>query len=300
MVPGFLRLVREALGGALAAGPGQAAEKAGTLRAMFDGSYFYRLMEHGGDFAHMYGDSPAASPPVWEPFGLVFALAFALLGAVALRGRRRHAPQRLAELLLLATVLVLLATWLLPGAIRLHHWTLVYPLPHLVILAAAVWLWRLPAAAPAAPRGLRPLAVLAVAAVLCGHLLAIGKTERLLADTGGRGLWSDSLNAFAAAVRTRRDLTIVCYDWGFYEPLAFLTDGPRLAEPIWSLLAGHRSAIPTAPDVIHLAHPPQYRVLPFSAELFQRVNGADPGKVEITQYTDRQGGPAFYAIRFRG
>jgi len=295
------------LRGVLAEGStaGEAGEKMGTLRALFDGSYFYRLLEHGGSFERMF-DSRA---PVAGPFGLVFALALALLAVVVLRSWRRGARERALAFLLLATPLVLAATWLLPGAVRLHHWTLVYPLPHLVVAAAAVWLWRRGASfpdggpqgtTPGPPRGLRPLAVLAVAAVLGGHLLAIARTERLIAATGGRGLWSNALDDFAAEVRTRRDLTIVSYDWGFYEPLAFLTDGPRLLEPTWSILAGNRYAVPTGPAVIHLVHPPEYQVLPTNAELLARARATDPKRLAIRAYLDRQGRPAFYAIRFLG
>jgi hypothetical protein len=286
MALSFLHIAGTMLRGGSSGAGGQALEKASTLRAMFDGSYFYRLMEHGGDFSRMF----SAPVPVWSPFGLLFALAFALLAAVAVRGWRRHAPERVAAFLVLSTVLVLLATWLLPGAIRIHHWTLVYPLPHLVILTAAAWL---------AQRS-RILAVLAVAVVFCCNLLVIEKTERLIADTGGRGLWSNALNAFAAAVRTRSDLTLVSYDWGFYEQLAFLTDGPRLVEPVWSMLGGDRSGVPAGPEVIYLVHPPESQVFPFGSELLERAARMDPRKAAVRKYTDRQGRPAFYAVRFFG
>jgi hypothetical protein len=285
----FLHIAGAMLRASPSGGGSQALEKASTLRAMLDGSYFYRLMEHGGDFSRMYS-TPA---PFRTPLGLVFALAFVLLAAVAARGWRRRAPERVAAFLLLSTVLVLLATWLLPGAVRIHHWTLVYPLPHLVILTAVAWLGR------RGWRGSRILAVLAVAAVLCSNLLAIGKTERLIADTGGRGLWSSSLNAFAAAVRTRSDLTLVSYDWGFYEQLAFLTDGPTLAEPVWSMLGGDRSGVPAGPEVIYLVHPPESQVFPFGSELLERA-ARMPQQAAVRKYTDRQGRPAFYAVRFFG
>jgi hypothetical protein len=289
MAMSFLHIAGTMLRGGSSGGSDQALEKASTLQAMLDGSYFYRLMEHGGDFGRMYS-TPA---PFRTPFGLVFALAFALLAAVAVRGWRRHAPERVAAFLLLSTLLVLLATWLLPGAVRIHHWTLVYPLPHLVILTAAAWLGR------RAWRGSRILAGVAVAAVLCGNLLAIEKTERLIADTGGRGLWSNALNAFAATVRTRSDLTLVSYDWGFYEQLAFLTDGPALVEPVWSMLGGDRSGVPAGPKVIFLVHPPESQVFPFGSELLDRA-ARMPQQAAVRKYTDRQGRPAFYAVRFFG
>jgi Dolichyl-phosphate-mannose-protein mannosyltransferase len=283
------------LGGGQSGEPGEALEKARTLQTMLDGSYFYRLMEHGGDFRGMF----STPSPVWSPFGLVFALAFLLLAVFALRSWRHGTPDRTVAFLLLATALILAGTALLPGAVRLHHWTLVYPFPHLMIAAAVMRLWRMSDALPGAPRGLRPLAALAVLAALGGHLLAIGRTERLLAQTGGRGLWSDALDRFAAEVRNRRDLTIVSYDWGFHEPLAFLTDGPRLEEPTWSILAGRRFAVPSGANVLHLVHPPEYQVFPSNADLLRLAVRTDPAKVSVKAYTDRQGRPAFYALRFR-
>lgn len=292
MAMNFLIIGHGLFGGSFGSHPGDAIEKAGTLRAMFDGSYFFRLMDHGGHFDRMFG-APSA---VWGPFGLVFALAFVLLGIVVLCGGRRHVPERLPAFLLIGTALVLLGTWLLPGAVRLHHWTLVYPLPHVVVLAAAVRLWR----RKAGPRGIRALAVLAVAAVLCGHLLAIQKTQSLIAGTGGRGLWSNAFDAFASEVRTRKDLTIVSYDWGFHEQLAFLTDGPKLLEPIWAELPAGRFVIPTSPNVIHLIHPPEDQVFPLSGELLRRIAATDPKKVSVRACSDRTGRTAFYAIRFLG
>jgi len=291
-------VVRGLLVGWAAAKPGEAAEKLHTLAATLDGSYFYRLIDQGGAFARMY-DTAA---PFRSPFGFLAALALAYLAAAAWRSQRQGTPDRVAAFLVLSTALVLLGTWLLPGAVRIHHWTLVYPLPHLALGAAAARLWQRPGgretAGQAAPRGLRALAAVALAAALGGHLLALHATRRLIAETGGRGLWSNALDRFAAEVRTRRDLTLVSYDWGFYENLALLTDGPKLVDPTWSVLAGEKFAVPTGANVIHLVHPPEYQVFPFNAELLRLARAAGPARVSIRAYPDRQGRPAFYAIHF--
>ena len=55
--------------------PDELAEKLNTWRAMFDGSYFYRLMDAGGLFDKMY-QAPA---PVWTPFGIVVLSAIFIL-----------------------------------------------------------------------------------------------------------------------------------------------------------------------------------------------------------------------------
>src|SRR5262249_17205095 len=50
-------------------------EKLQTLRAMYDGSYFYRLMDAGGVFGKMY----STASPVWTPFGIIVLIAAAIL-----------------------------------------------------------------------------------------------------------------------------------------------------------------------------------------------------------------------------
>jgi dolichyl-phosphate-mannose-protein mannosyltransferase len=292
-------IARGLAGGRLGTGPGQAAEKLHIFLTMLDGTYFYRLMEQGGQFGRMY-----STPALFRsPFGLLAAAAFAFLAVEAAR-RWRHAPDRPAIFLLLSTALILLGTAFLPGAVRIHHWTLVYPLPHLLLAAAATRAWRRPAAAIAAGAAIRALpriaATAAVATALGGHLLALQATQRLIAETGGRGLWSNALDAFAEEVRNRRDLTLVSWDWGFHESLAFLTDGPRLLDPTWSILTGRRFPVPAGRNVIHLVHPPEYQVLASNAELLALASAAGPAGAEVREYDDRQGRPAFYTVRFLG
>ncbi len=93
---------------------------------------------------------------------------------------------------------------------------------------------------------------------------------------------------------------IVSLDWGFNEQLAFLTDGPKLYEPVWAL--GHRIPAGTPlvknPSSLYLVHPHEYAVAPESAPYsYFAENGNDDA--EIQPYFDRQGQVAFYTIRFR-
>jgi len=92
----------------------------------------------------------------------------------------------------------------------------------------------------------------------------------------------------------------VSLDWGFNEQLAFLTNGPKLYEPVWAL--GH--SIPAGaplvkdPSSLYLVHPHEYAVAPESAPYsYFAENGNDDA--EIQPYLDRQGQVAFYTIRFR-
>ena len=70
---------------------------------------------------------------------------------------------------------------------------------------------------------------------LARYANTLSPAEKLIRETGGRGLWSDSLDAFCRQNQHRTNLIMVSLDWGFNEQLAFLTDGPKLFEPVWSL-----------------------------------------------------------------
>ena len=296
MVVNFWRIVQGVLAGGAGGGQDEMAEKLNTAWTMFDGSYFYRLMDQGGVFTKMY-DAPAT---VWSPFGLVFALAFVLLAFHVGSRLLQQTFERLPAFLLVSTLLLLLGTLLMPQAVRIHHWTLVYPFPHLIIATAALWLWHNPPARPVARLALRACIMIAIAGVLTGHLLALRKTQRLIVETGGRGRWSNSLTAFAEEVKDRSDLTIVSLDWGFNEQLKFLTDGPRLHEPIWHLQAGGRYPISKSSNFVYLVYSPDYTLFPYGKELLGMAYGADPRQVRIQPYKDRQGDTAFLAVRFMG
>ncbi|MGA2787960.1 MAG: glycosyltransferase family 39 protein, partial [Verrucomicrobiota bacterium] len=207
------------------------AEKARIALTMYDGSYFWRLMNVGGRFENMF----AASSAVWSPFGLVFLLASGFLAVEVARHFRTDPRCRLLAWLLFSALFETVGFLLLPGANRIHHALLVFPFPHLIIAAALVRLWP---GKPAATRNVLIRRVLIVGTglmLIAGHLFAIQRTVRLIQETGGRGWWSDALDAFCKDVRGRADLTIISLDWGFNEQLLFLTDGPRLSEPFWRL-----------------------------------------------------------------
>jgi hypothetical protein len=120
--------------------PGEMAEKIHAWSAMYDGSYFYRLMDAGGVFDKMY----QAPSPVWTPFGIVVMLAVLILFADVIFAAKENPARRVKMFLLLSAAFVSLGVLILPGAVRIHHTTLVYPFPHLLIAAAAVVLWNHP------------------------------------------------------------------------------------------------------------------------------------------------------------
>jgi len=274
-------------------GPHELSEKFYTMLSMYDGSYFYRLMNAGG-FSKMFED----------PFGtgVICAIAVVVASAGWLLFQGRGGPnnnRRFGLLLLLASVLVTAGVFTLRGAQRLHHAILVYPLPQLLVSAAIVSFWNIAQQFGRLATALRGAVSLLVMIVLVNHVSIILKTQRLIRETGGRGLWSDSFTAFCRENSHRTDLTMVSLDWGFNEQLAFLTDGPRLSEPVWALGTSIPRGTPLThnPGSIYLLHPPEYNVAPESLQYLSAVQNQNEG-VEIQPYRDRQGRIAFYTIHF--
>lgn len=264
---------------------GEFVEKIHTLRTMYDGSYFYRLMDAGGLFNKMY----QASCPVWTPLGIVFCASGLMVIANVVRHRSQDIAWRKQVFLLLTAVFVTIGVVLLPGAVRIHHAALVVPFPHLIISMAGVMLWnRRPG-----QRLMRGLLLAGLATLLLWQTMAVSQTERLISDTQGRGWWSDALLDFSRQVKNRSDLTIVSLDWGFNEQLLFLTDGPRLEEPIWHPVG----AWPDSSHCIFLIHPPEYTLFKNAPALLQSLSRKSKN-VDVQPWYDHQGQIAFYAVRF--
>jgi hypothetical protein len=269
-------------------------EKIRIIQAMYDGSYFWRLMDVGGRFKHMFENSSA----VWSPFGLVLLVAAGFLVVEVKRRFRTDSQCRLLAFLLLSALFITMGFLLLPGANRIHHALLVYPFPHLIITAALVRLW--PGKPAAAGNGLvrRVLVVGTGLTLIAGHLIAIQRTDRLIQETGGRGWWSNALGEFCDTIKKRTELTIVSLDWGFNEQLLFLTDGPQLSEPLWHRSPGGKFEFPLSPDTIYLIHPLEYMMLPYGAQILNHLQSTDSQQMQISAFRDREGQVAFYAIWF--
>jgi hypothetical protein len=280
-----------------AALPGELTQKLGILQMMGDGSYFYRLMAAGGRFETMHRFATAA----WTPFALVLAAAALALAAGALRRGADKAVRGLFLFFILTLVFITAGFLLLPGAVRLHHALLVLPFPHLIIALALAGGWkRWSSGRPAARLG-RALLATAYVVLLGWQAAAIFRTQQFIRETGGRGCWSDSFDQFCREVKGRSDLIIISLDWGFNEQLMYLTDGPRLEEPIWNWLSNEkgadRSKPPTGANLVYLFHPDQYGKFDFGREFAQLDPPAGKG-LRIETWRDGRGEPAFYSARF--
>jgi 4-amino-4-deoxy-L-arabinose transferase-like glycosyltransferase len=273
--------------------PGELAEKIHTLRAMYDGSYFYRLMDAGGLFDKMY----QAPSPVWTPFGIVVLLAVLVLIADAIFSAKENPARQTKLFLLLSGAFVTLGVLILPGAVRIHHTTLVYPFPHLIIAAAAMTLCQRRWKNFFSQRAATGLAAAAITLLLLCEFSAIARTENLVRETGGRGWWSNALVKFAAENKNKPNLVVSSLDWGFNEQLEFLTSNTKLEEPFWQFAFGQQPALPRDANHIYLVHPPEFSLSPLGAQFMESVLRENKNAV-VQPWRDGQGTIVFYAITF--
>ncbi len=255
---------------------------------MYDGSYFFRLMNVGGKFDTMF----AQSCPVGSLFGPVVILSAILLAGRIVCRRGETVERRRLGFLLLSAVFITGGIFLLPRAVRIHHHLLVYPFPHVIVAAAIIMLWKTSPRRSVIKWSLRTCALAMAVVVIGGHLLVIRETQSLLAATGGRGYWSDAIQKFCDDIQDERGLCVVSLDWGFQEQLLYLCNHKRLLEPIW-----RSDTLSTTSNYVYLIHPPEYTLFPSGLEYYHALQQAHPDKLSIRPYKDREGHVAFYAVR---
>jgi 4-amino-4-deoxy-L-arabinose transferase-like glycosyltransferase len=273
--------------------PGEFAEKLNTLRAMYDGSYFYRLMDAGGLFDKMY----LTPSPVWTPFGIAVLFAALVLLADLIFFARENPVRPAKMFILLSAGFVTLGALVLPGAVRIHHTTMVYPFPHLLIASACVAVWQ-PRWRPFLfHRTAGTLVILLAGALVVCNFNAVRRTQQLIRQTGGRGWWSNALEKFAGENKTRSDVTISSLDWGFNEQLEFLTSGPALEEPFWQFAFGQNPDLPRDPQHLYLVHPPEFSLSPLGAQFTATIARENTNAV-VQPWRDGQGKIVFYSVTF--
>jgi hypothetical protein len=190
------------------------------------------------------------------------------------------------------------AMWLTPGAVRAHHMLNLMPFPHLLVASVLVALSRNPKT--------RIAGGLALVALLASDVRVTLATDQLIAATGGRGRFSDALHAFARELEDDPSATAVALDWGFHEPLTFLTRRARSLEPIWAIPAALRAGRPWVhtgePGHVYLVHDAPYDLFQLGPKFLAAARavprtGAQP-RVEIERHDARDGSAAFYSVRF--
>jgi hypothetical protein len=274
---------------------GGLAYKWQVLWTSLDGSHFYRLMDTGGLFEKLFESEAPASL-----LGAATLLCVPLLGWLLFIARRRRPdlpepPQEQGlRFLFIAFMALALAMWLLPGAVRAHHMLNLLPLPHLLVAGTLV--------SVAGSRALRIAATLALLAIVASQIRVTAATRQLIAETGGRGRWSDAIHQLARELGDDETTAVVSLDWGFHEPLLFLTRSTRLSEPIWTiprvLQRGRPWVHPGDTRHLYLVHDERYDLFGLGPKLLAAARASDAQLVDIRSHRDREGQPAFYSVRF--
>jgi hypothetical protein len=266
-------------------------QKVNTFVALYDGSYFPRLMNDGGLFTQMY----LRPAPAYSLFGFVFVAAMVVLIAIAISNGKK-AKRQFARFILTGFVLTAIGVFLIPGAVRIHHAVLAFPFPQIIIATAAIFLWEQQWRSARAIRGL----VFGVLVILvASQLFVIQKTEGIVRKTGGRGWWSDAFDKFCQENKDRADLTIISLDWGFNEQVSFLTEIPQMVEPIWAFQQYKQGLppLPIKPDYIYLVHAPDYSLMRYDTAYLEDARNSSR-LAKIQPYFDAEGHTVFYTIQF--
>jgi len=280
--------------------------RARVLWSVLDGSYFHRLMELGGRFEALFEVSAPASA-----FGAgVLASALVLCVLALLERRHRDSGTRPGALVFLPLLCLLLAgaMLLLPGAVRAHHMLNLHPFLHGLVAAAALALWRRSWGSARGQAAARATVAISLALLVVSNIVVVARTDALINRSGGRGRWSDALSRLALELDERPEAassSVVSLDWGFHEPLLFLTDRAQLLEPIWVLphalrRHGHPWGHQGDAQTVYLVHDAPYDLFGLSPSLLSTARALPPERVEIRAHRDREGEISFLSVRFLG
>ena len=288
------------LGSASVAGQrGDLFFRARVLWQSLDGSHFLRLMESGGLFERA---AQVDAPSGLLGWMILPAAAVLMVDGIRKYGRRAlNAPDPRAFLLVFSLLLTTLML-ALPGAVRAHHQLNTLPLLHLIVASAALTLWRREGGWGTARIRLGIAVLLTGTAV--ANLVLIHRTTDFIDTTGGRGRWSHALSDFARELNARPGEAVVSLEWGFHEPLLFLTRDVPLEESTWALSRSLASGQPWVRDAdagtTYLVHDSPYDLFGLGPRFLMAARVAGPEIARIRSHEDGAGEPAFYSVRVLG
>jgi hypothetical protein len=141
--------------------------------------------------------------------------------------------------------------------------------------------------------------------IVAPNAAVVRSTYALLEATGGRGRWTDALREPAEELEADPSRRGVSLDWGFHEPLLFMTRRAKLVEPVWGIREAVRSAgawrFPGRAGDLYFVHDREYDLFGFGPGFLaaaRAVGARNPDALEIRAHRDREGGVAFHSVRF--
>lgn len=268
-----------------------------VLQNVLDGSQFHRVMRSGGVFERITNE-----PNLGSFLGVLGLLAAGLLSLDLYRKFRKQGGVARKDpklFLLLMTGLLMLVMLSLPGAVRAHHHLNVLPLPQLIVACAVVHLWR-SQAKPFWQTASRVGAALILGVLVVGNLRVIAETRQDIALSGGQGRFSASLIELATELDAQPHAQVVSLDWGFHEPLLFLTDRAEMIEPIWGIprrvAAGGVWNFEGDQHTTYLIHGREYDLMGIGPSLLIAARTHPELDPRIRTHRDKRGEIAFYSV----
>jgi 4-amino-4-deoxy-L-arabinose transferase-like glycosyltransferase len=185
---------------------------------------FYTTTFGGYHYPYQRGWFPTTAVPLLVAFALVIIATQASLGV------NWGFDLRKGLFLILSGVLIVAASVVTPTNLMYHHVLVAYPFFHLLAAQALAAMPKLVRSVPAAGltqplrRLERAIAAAMLAAALASSLGVVGTYYRVLNQTGGIGMWSDSIYQLADYLKDDRRV-ISCMDWGIHINLLYLSQG---------------------------------------------------------------------------
>lgn len=137
--------------------------------------------------------------------------------------------------------LIALQIFITPNRIGLHHWTMIHPIPHLIVGIAIQIIW----SQLTQVRQMRRRVVLAVLSSLILMVVIVNcrvilRYHQLLDRSGGSGLFSAAIyNLSETLMEAYPDRSLQLMDWGLNHTLFFLSSGKlNTNEPFWDMVDG--------------------------------------------------------------
>lgn len=229
-------------------------------------------------------------------YPIVFVIGVGLLiGRVLLR-RRRGNPDHRSEFLLFTTGLILALSTFTISTLRPMHLLMMMPLPVLIIARSLDFV------------RLRLALVIVLAALVGADLVTDVRYYRVLAETGGVGLYSSGVFDLVQHLREREVRSVIACDWRLLQLVEFVSSGEIGGEEIFGYELGYEGVPASFEDLLDEALQDPENVYLFYAPPFEQFKRHQP----FLRYLEVRGlpyeravlhdrnGPIYYIYRVPG
>ena len=251
------------------------------------------------------GLTESASAQISSLFGhprrhcLFYAFVLAVLLTPLARGDALRAI--LFALIAMAVAWLQMATNANTGG-SVHHTTLLWPFPHMVVAISFA------AASRRLSRAGIPVLAVVTAVMMVSGLLVANEYFYVSYSFGGAPVWSDAIFPLSDLMKSVKAGNIYCLDWGILDPLRYLNHGKlKLAmgsDPISKpeLSAADREAVLrmlNETGAVFLAHTKEFENFPGTNDKLVKFGAAEGYRRDmLAVISDSFGRPAFEVYRF--